>query len=421
MPRKVKKYAPGEDRPKGRRADGRLSTKIKIGNGINGRPLYKYAYGYTKTELAAAVDELKRKHITGNVDIRRDVLFSVYAQEFYDAYKKTQLAPAGRETYLTALNAHLLPAFGDRQMRAITSTQLQMRINDIAVGSSDSKVRKVILVVKQLFKQAIVDGVIDRNPALSIKMPAASSGTRRPLTDAERAAVLKVGHNHKDGLLLLLLYYTGGRIGEALGLWCQDIDLAADTIHFHNDIDYKVSAKEKAASLEAGEEDPTVGDVKTPSSDRFVPIPDQLHAALAPVVQDGRATDYVFKAPITGGYWPKSTYVRRWTALMQAVYLANPSIESKEIKDYYNRKAKKEEDPKKPDTPRPRQSILTPHYFRHNYATMLYDADIDVLSAQKWLGHKDIQTTLRFYAHLSRGKEDKNVAKLKAMFKEQTL
>jgi site-specific recombinase XerD len=43
----------------------------------------------------------------------------------------------------------------------------------------------------------------------------------------------------------------------------------------------------------------------------------------------------------------------------------------------------------------------TPHNLRHSYATMLFDAGVDIKTAQLWLGHKDINTTLAIYTHLS--------------------
>ena len=42
---------------------------------------------------------------------------------------------------------------------------------------------------------------------------------------------------------------------------------------------------------------------------------------------------------------------------------------------------------------------------RHTYATMLYDAGIDVKKAQKNLGHADVVTTLKIYSHLSEEEE----------------
>ncbi len=60
-------------------------------------------------------------------------------------------------------------------------------------------------------------------------------------------------------------------------------------------------------------------------------------------------------------------------------------------------------------------SVLTAHYFRHNYASLLYNAGVDVLTAQRYLGHSDPSTTLRIYTHLSKQtatKDKKKVMKI---------
>ena len=49
---------------------------------------------------------------------------------------------------------------------------------------------------------------------------------------------------------------------------------------------------------------------------------------------------------------------------------------------------------------------LTAHQMRHSYASMLFDAGVDVKSAQKFLGHTDIEVTLSIYTHLSKFKEE---------------
>jgi site-specific recombinase XerD len=40
---------------------------------------------------------------------------------------------------------------------------------------------------------------------------------------------------------------------------------------------------------------------------------------------------------------------------------------------------------------------------------MLYDAGVDVKSAQRFLGHADVETTLRIYTHLTEQKEQNAV------------
>ena len=46
------------------------------------------------------------------------------------------------------------------------------------------------------------------------------------------------------------------------------------------------------------------------------------------------------------------------------------------------------------------KSEITPHYFRHNYVTLLCEAGIDPLIAMKIVGHTDYQTTANIYTHL---------------------
>ncbi len=53
------------------------------------------------------------------------------------------------------------------------------------------------------------------------------------------------------------------------------------------------------------------------------------------------------------------------------------------------------------------------------YATMLFDAGVDVKSAQKFLGHSDIEVTLEIYTHLSKFKEEQAIRALDEHLKER--
>ena len=47
---------------------------------------------------------------------------------------------------------------------------------------------------------------------------------------------------------------------------------------------------------------------------------------------------------------------------------------------------------------------LTPHRFRHNFATILYYAHVDIKEAQRIMGHSDIKILLEIYTHLDKQK-----------------
>ena len=60
---------------------------------------------------------------------------------------------------------------------------------------------------------------------------------------------------------------------------------------------------------------------------------------------------------------------------------------------------------------------ITPHMFRHTYATSLYYSGVDIKTAQYLLGHSSIQMTLDVYTHLDNEKITDSKAKLDAFFK----
>ncbi len=50
---------------------------------------------------------------------------------------------------------------------------------------------------------------------------------------------------------------------------------------------------------------------------------------------------------------------------------------------------------------------------------MLYDAGVDVLTAQKLLGHADLQVTMKVYTHLSEERKQKSIEALNAHISAQ--
>jgi integrase len=62
---------------------------------------------------------------------------------------------------------------------------------------------------------------------------------------------------------------------------------------------------------------------------------------------------------------------------------------------------------------------ITAHMLRHTYATLLYDANVDIKSAQRYLGHSDIETTLEVYTHLTKHKQDESIEAINKHFEER--
>ena len=62
---------------------------------------------------------------------------------------------------------------------------------------------------------------------------------------------------------------------------------------------------------------------------------------------------------------------------------------------------------------------ITPHMLRHTYATLLYFAGVDILTAKEQLGHSDIKMSMEVYTHLDKIHKRKSMSKLDDFLSEQ--
>ena len=69
-------------------------------------------------------------------------------------------------------NKHLLPAFGLRHLRAISASEIQAFINSFA-DSSKSQITLAVGTLKALFASAYAEGIIERDPSVSLIRPKA--------------------------------------------------------------------------------------------------------------------------------------------------------------------------------------------------------------------------------------------------------
>jgi len=264
-----------------------------------------------------------------------------------------------------------MPVFGDRMMRAILPLEIQEWLNGYA-GKSSTTIGKVTSIIQAVYKSACAEGIVSRDPTLGLIKPKPSEPhVKRAFTEEEHERIERTIDAHKHGLFMAVLYHLGLRRGEALGLQWGDFNFTERKVTIERDIDY---VNDKAGA---------VGDLKSKAAYRKIPVPDELLSLLKK--SRGLPNRYLFSA--TGVFpMPYSTFQRMWISLMIDAGFARP-VES-------NGKAKKK------DIRRDYETEITPHYFRHDYTTMLYEAGVDPLVAMKILGHKDYATTARIYTHL---------------------
>jgi integrase len=337
-----------------RMPDGRQVQK-KLGPAWTdrGRP----AVGYYTKRLAEAwlrelLDDARRGTLPGL--IRTGATFADAAAEYlryveHDRGRK----PSTIRGYRSAISAHLIPAFGPTPVEDVTTQAIERWIAGFA-GSVRTRNKLLIQLHGILGRAKKVYGLRENAAAEVEKFQATRSGDIQVFSPEEVVALVRAASSQQDGAIFLTAAFTGLRMGELLALRWRDVDFSGNTIRVR-------------ASY-------YLGQLTTPKSGkvRAVPLAPDVASALAALAQREhwlQDDDLVF-AGGTGGYLDGSALRRRYKQALGGAGL------------------------------RP----LRFHDLRHTFGTRMI-AKADIRRVQEWMGHADIQTTMR-YLHYAPRDED---------------
>lgn len=287
-----------------------------------------------------------------------------------------------------------LDRMGDRVAAEISAHDIQTQLDALkADGYAASTINKQKIIYRTIYRFAIVDQnlgkIITYNPADYAKLPPGLPKAKK--REAPEDDIVKAIQENAEtayfGKFALFLICTGFRRGEALAVKWGDIDRSDMVIRCSCSISYSTgSPKEK--------------EPKTKSGVRSVPILSPILPAIE--MPDGaKPSDYIFPGEDPSKPMPKKTYDRRWLHYCKSMGFVTDKPETRTTaggRTYIVHNYK---------------PSLTAHTLRHGYATILYEAGVDVYTAQKLLGHSDIDTTMAVYTHLRNRKKNESIEKLK--------
>lgn len=173
----------------------------------------------TRSEAEAILVEILRPINRGLLDNARPVyMFEQFVKEVYVPFCRRNWKPGS--TALTSeqiISTHLLPEFGGDLLRAISREQMQQFLDLKALELSRSVVAHLRWFLNAVFKLAVSDGVVDRNPAAELRIPRECKLGRdlRPLTVEEINRYVSV-LEPREQLFARLAIYEGLRPGEIL-------------------------------------------------------------------------------------------------------------------------------------------------------------------------------------------------------------
>ncbi len=220
-----------------------------------------------------------------------------------------------------------------------------------AEGMAPPSAARNLAAVRGLHKYLLIDGLAKRDPTVNLETPRGWKRLPKTLNSADVEALLRQPDpatplGLRDRAMLELLYATGLRVSELVGLKLQDINLERGFL-----IVLGKGAKERAVPM---------GDAAVASLRKYLD-------AARPSLLNGEDSEHLFISS------------RRRSITRQMFW--------ERIK-LHARAAGVRQD-------------ISPHTLRHSFATHLLDNGADLRAVQAMLGHSDISTT-QIYTHVSR-------------------
>lgn len=329
--------------------DGRQCQR-KIGPAWTqrGRPAAGY---FTKRTAEAWLAEVLSEARNGTLPglIKTGATFAEAAAEWlryieHDRARK----PSTISGYQTILRAHLLPTFGEMPIEEITTEMIETWL--ASIDRAPATRAKALVLMHGIFERARKLHRLPANPAADVeKPPLQRSGDIEVFSPEEVMALVRAAASEQDAALFMTAAFTGLRRGELLALRWRDVDFSGQLI--------RVRASYAAGALNT----PKSGKV------RSVPMAPDVARALAKLGQRAEHTgedDLVFAGRF-GGYLDVQKLRHRYNAALKRAGLRR----------------------------------LRFHDLRHTFGTRMI-AKADIRRVQEWMGHADVQTTMK-YLHYS--------------------
>jgi integrase/recombinase XerD len=269
--------------------------------------------------------------------------------EGFLALLATRRAPKTVDAYrrdLTALTAWLNRPVGD-----ITTERLEEYLAELrAAGLSPATIARRVAAVRSFFRHQTLLGERTDNPAAELDLPRRRRKLPRTLSPAEAERLVEAANGAtpralRDRALVELLYGSGLRVSEAVGLHKSSVDLDARLV--------RCTGKG--------------------SKERVVPIGRQATEALRRYLARGRPY-------LDSRHRPELFLNAKGGGLTRAgVFLILRRLAGKAGLE---------------------AERVHPHLLRHSFATHLLEGGADLRSVQEMLGHADLATT-ELYTHVS--------------------
>ena len=352
-----------------KRSDGRWEGRYVDSTGVA-----RCVYEKSKSKLREKLNELMYlRNSTCFDNIGGDISLDIYFQH-YISIKETMLKHSSIEQINLAYNKHIKDVMGNKIL-------CKININDILMLKKSLQEKKLAEVtqnivfthLKTILNFASKEGILMKNPFLYIRNKTPKQKKqKRDLTNTEIQYILDEAKNVKykaDNFYIILstLIYTGMRAGEVCGLKWNDIDN-----------EFRHIKIDESLSNDYVEDTP-----KSENSCRTIPLNEflsKLYRNFWKGQNPSDINDFIFKTARKNPYTP--------TFIGKRLKLITERIKEKHGIDL---------------------TFVSPHYFRHTFATQGINNGVSLKNMQMLMGHANTRTLTDVYLHTNNRESEKSI------------
>ena len=348
-----------------------------------GRVQYEFdrysVYADTLSELKKKMTELRYRLEHGEFVASSKVTVEEWFKTWMEQYKENQVKAGTIISYTDYFNIYVKESMGKKKLVDIRGEHIQKLYNSLVKkGMALSSIKVVSAILNGCFKQAMKNGLIERNPVPMATLPKGRpKGQRRVFTKEEQDIFMKYAKGSYLYNLFALAIRTGLRGGEIRGLKLSDVDKAAGLLHIQRTLKY-------VSGRGFFEDAP-----KTATSRRDIPLTKDMLFII-----DRQKQAYGEKVLRMDGYifhLPDGTPISRERLQNEIDRIIKRINEDGIVFERF-----------------------TPHCFRHTFATRAIENGMKPQTLKTILGHSTLSMTMDLYSHVlptTRAEEMELIAK----------
>lgn len=335
------------------------------------------AFGATRAEaerrLNEKIAELQR---VGRLGYTKPPTVAEWCDHWLNDICKPHLKPRTWGTYASVIERNVKPAIGAVRLDELKPAHFRRMERYVMEeqGKSSGTAGSAWRTLHKALEDAVLEGVIERNPAVKGTAPRVALKERAALTPEQAADLIAAETDDTWRLMWMLAFMTGMRQGERLGLTEDELRRDGDRLIILVEWQAQHLTKREVEGLPKGVECTPLGNgmyrtrPKTEKGRRAIPLPEALaDQLLAHIERHGVNGDgLVFHddrgLPLTG-----CVERRRWYRALDRVGLGHEYV---------------------------------PHSARHTTATILNRLGLDDVTRTAIMGHSRVSTTNEIYTHV---------------------